>query len=258
VAARPSATEPVSAIEYYRPSRAPLFPLLLLSIGLHLVLAWGVVFVLSRHLKAPEKIDELSIDVMLGEPVQELIVAAANPDAPAPSADRTPPLPSAPMPADPVPEPPPVSLQKSEFAEPKREPTPTPKAAPKRPASKAPPPKLAGAPAGAKVGPVPQDGVVGGNVNSGATTGSPGGPKAGMTGWSRPNNIGYPPAALFSRIEGRVVVELKTNATGKIVSVVILESSNPIFDAFTRQSVPAHWHGPPNATGRHTVIYKIR
>jgi TonB family protein len=146
-------------------------------------------------------------------------------------------------------------MDKPEFVEPKKESKPTPP--PKRSAPKATPAKAAGAPPGAKAGPVPQAGVVGGNVQRGATTGTPGGDKVGVQNWYTPKNLGYPPSAQVLHIEGNVRVRMATDASGKINSVVILQSTNSAFDAYTRQMVPLHWKGPPNTSMEKQIVYTL-
>lgn len=252
MAASPPTLEPRSAaIGYRRPGSARLFPLLLVSIGLHILLALGLAFVLSRHLKEPSEVVDLGIDVTLGETVQELIVAQPSTEPPAPT---PPPPPPEPPPPEPPPEPPPVPMEKAEFVEPKPEPKPPPKPAPKRDQPKATPAKPGGAPPGAKVGPVPQEGVVGGVSKADKTTGTPGGQTIGT--WRTPKPP-YPNAALISHIQGSGEVRIATDAAGNMKEVTVTRPISPLLDANTRSFARANWKGPPNSTRTVPVIYRI-
>ncbi len=208
---------------------------------LHVLAALGLAFVLSRHLaRPPEDTLDLGIDVTLGEPVQELIAAPPAPEPPTPS-----------IPEPTPPDPPPVPMEKPEFVEA----TPASMPQPKRPPPKATPSRDA-APARAKTGPVPQAGVVGGNVTQGATSGTPGGAKIGDQGWRTPKPL-YPVAALQAHIQGSGEVRITTDAAGNVREAVVTRSIAPILDANTRAFARANWKGPPNATRTVPVIYRI-
>ncbi len=252
--ANPPTVEPRSAaIGYRRPGSGRLFPLLLLSIALHFLIALGLAFVLSRHLKEPQEVVDLGIDVTLGETVQELIVAAPSPEPPAPVATPPPPPVPEPTPPEPTPEPPPP-MEKPEIVEPKLIPKSQPKSAPKRDLPKATPAKVGGAPPGAKVGDVPQQGVVGGATKADKTTGTPGGKTVGT--WRTPKPP-YPPAALVSRIQGSGEVRISTDAAGNVKEVTVTRPIAPILDANTRSFARGNWKGPPNSTRTVPVIYRI-
>ena len=143
-------------------------------------------------------------------------------------------------------------MEKPEFTEPKPEPkaTPAPRPPPKPTASQPAPP-------GAKTGPTPRAGVVGGNVTQGATTGTPGGQKVGDQGWRTPRPP-YPPAALASHIQGTGSVRISTDSAGNVIEVTITKPINPVLDANTRTFARANWKGPPNATRTVPVVYQIR
>jgi len=256
VAAGPPATEiRPAAIGYRRPGNTRLLPLLVVSIGLHIVAALGLAWVLSRHLKEPVEVVDLGIDVTLGEAVQELIVAQASPEPPASIPAPPPPPPPEPAPVEPPPEPPPVPMEKPEFVEPKPEPKPLPKPAPKRDQPpKATPAKAGGAPAGARVGPVPQAGVVGGVTKAEKTSGTPGGQSVGTWRLPKPS---YPPAALVSRIQGSGEVRVTTDASGNVKEVTVTRPIAPILDANTRSFARANWKGPPNSTRTVPIIYRL-
>jgi protein TonB len=203
----------------------------------------------SHHLKYTPKEEEmldLGVDVTLGEEVQELI-AAQTPPAPEPPPPEPPPPPPEPTP-EPEPEPPP-EMEKPEFIEPKPEPKATP--APKQIAKQAP------APPGAKTGPTPRPGMVGGNVTQGQLTGTPGGQKVGNQGWRTPRPS-YPTAALASHVQGSGSVRISTDGSGNVVNVVITGPINPLLDANTRTFARANWKGPPNSTRTVPVVYQIR
>jgi outer membrane biosynthesis protein TonB len=258
----PTDTEPrVRPIGHQRPERAPLLPLLLVSIGLHIVVALGLAYVLSRPPGSkPEDMLDLGIDVTLGEAVQELVVTQPSTEPPAP--EPVPPPPQPPTPPEPAPEPPPepppVPMEKPEFVEPKPEPKPTPAPAPKT-VAKATPAKLAkpaAAPPGAKVGPVAREGVVGGNVTQGKTEGTPGGQKIGNQGWRTPKPP-YPQEALISRIQGSGEVRITTDAAGNAADVTLTRPISPVLDANTRRFARANWKGPPNSSKTVPITYRI-
>ncbi len=254
MAASPPTLEPRSAaIGYRRPRSARLVPLLLLSIALHVLIALGLAFVLSRHLKEPTEVVDLGIDVTLGDTVQELIVAQPSPEPPAPT-PAPPPPPPEPAPTEPPPEPPPVPMDKPEIVEPTPAPKAPPKPAPKKEQPKATPAKAGGAPSGAKVGPVPQEGVVGGVTKADKTTGTPGGQTVGTWRIPKPN---YPGAALVSHVQGSGEVRITTDAAGNVKEVTITRPIAPILDANTRSFARSNWKGPPNSTRNVPVIYRI-
>jgi len=226
--------------------KARLFPLLILSIVLHVLLALWLADVLSRHLEPPiEDALDLGVDVTLGEAVQELVVT--QPATPEPA----PPTPPEPAPIEPPPEPPPV-MEKPEFIEPKPAPKPEPPRPPKPPKA---PRKPAAAPPNAKVGAVAREGVVGGNVTEGRTTGTPGGQKIGNQGWRTPKPP-YPAQARVSHITGSGSARIRTDGTGNVVECTI--SGLPaILDSNTRFFARANWKGPPNSTRSVPVIYRL-
>ena len=252
VTAPPSDRPRPAAIAYRRPGSARLFPLLLASIGLHILVALGIAYVLSHHLKEPVVPLDIGIDVTLVEAVQELIVAQPSTEPPGPTAP--PPPPPEPAPTEPPPEPPPVVMEKPEFAEPKPAPKIPLKAVQKRDQPKATPANAGGAAVGAKVGPVPQAGVVGGVTKADKTTGTPGGQTVGT--WRTPKPP-YPPAALVSHIQGSGEVRIATDAAGNVKEVTVTRPIAPILDANTRSFARANWKGPPNATRTVPVIYRI-
>ena len=258
MAPSPTETEPpqVRPIGYRRPERSAWLSLFLFSVAIHLIVALGLTFVLTRHYaeKPEEKLD-LGIDVTLGEAVQELIVTQPSTEPPAPV--PVPPLPTPPepdpVPPEPTPEPPPVMTEKPEFVEPVA------KAPPKPPAKatvRATPAKPAGAPPGAKVGLVARDGVVGGNVTQGKLVGTPGGQKIGNQGWRTPTPP-YPPQALASHIQGSGEVRITTDAAGAVRDVTVTRPISPILDSNTRAFARGNWKGPPNATRNVPVVYRI-
>ena len=258
MAPSPNETEPrPRTIGYRRPERARLLPLLLLSIALHAIMALILAFVLSRHFAAkPDNQLDLGMDVTLGEAVQEQVVTqpGAEPPVPAPA----PPPPPEPGPPEPPPEPPPVPMEKPEFVEPRPEPPkppskPVAKATPAKPAA---PARAAATPAGAKVGPVAREGVVGGNVTQGKTEGTPGGQKVGAEGWRTPRPP-YPPAALIARMQGSGEVRITTDASGNVRDIVVTRSISSVLDANTRSFARSNWKGPPNATRIVPIIYRI-
>jgi outer membrane biosynthesis protein TonB len=243
---------PSRAIGVRQPERSRLLPLLLISIGLHVLFAIVLAIILARHFaRPPEDQLDLGIDVTLGEAVQELIVAPDTPPAP-PSDPTPPPPPPEPPPPDPTPEPPPPP-EKSEFVEPK--PQPKPPTPPRKETAKT-TPKPAGAPPGAKVGDKPQAGVVGGNVTKGATTGTPGGAKVGNQGWRTPKPP-YPAAALVSRMQATGSARITTDAAGNVSGCEVSGLPSP-FDSNTRSFARANWKGPPNSSRTVPVIYRLQ
>ena len=238
-------------IAYRKPKSGRLVLLFVLSIGAHVGLAMFAIWA-GRNLRfepKPEEMLDLGMDVTLGEEVQELIVAQTPPAPPEPPPPEPPPPPPEP---EPEPEPPaPEPMEKPDFVEP----APPPKAEP------APRPKVvakpAPAPPGAKTGPTPRPGVVGGNVTQGKLTGTPGGLKVGNQGWRTPRPP-YPASALASRIQGSGSVRISTDASGNVTGVVVTAPINPVLDANTRSFARGNWKGPPNATRTVPVIYQIR
>jgi outer membrane biosynthesis protein TonB len=218
--------------------------------GLHVLLALGLVFVLSRHLKEPKEAIDLGIDVTLGDAVQELVVAQPSPEPPAALPAPSPPPQPEPMPPEPSPEAPQPPMAKADFVEPK----PQPKVTPKREHPKATPARAIGAPSGARVGPIPQDGVVGGVTKADRTTGNLGGQTIGN--WRTPKPP-YPRAALVAHIQGEGEVRIATDAAGNVKEVAVTRSVAPILDANTRSFALANWKGPPNSTRTVPVIYRI-
>ena len=236
-------------IAYRKPKSGRLVLLFVLSIGAHVGLAILAIWArshLGQVTKPVEEVD-LGMDVILGEEVQELIVAATPPAPPEPPPPEPPPPPPAPEPPPPPPEP----MKEPDFVEPAPPPKATPAPKPKVVAKAAP------APPGAKVGPTPQAGVVGGNVTQGKLTGTPGGQKVGPQGWKLPRPP-YPPTALASRIQGSGSVQISTDGSGNVSSVVITRPIHSILDANTRSFARSNWKGPPNQTRSVPVIYQIR
>ncbi len=235
-------------IAYRKPKSGRLVWLFLISIGLHAGVAMFAIWAGQhfRPVQKPEDMLDLGMDVTLGEEVQELIVAETPPAPPEPEPPPPPPEPE-PEPPDVPPEP----MEKPDFVEPAPPPKATPAPKPKV-IAKAPP-----APPGAKTGPTPRPGVVGGNVTQGKLTGTPGGQKIGTQGWRTPRPP-YPAAALASRIQGSGSVRISTDGSGNVSDVTITGSINPILDANTRSFARGNWKGPPNATRTVPVIYRIR
>ena len=237
-------------IAYRKPKSGRLVLLFLISIGLHVGVAVFVVWA-GKHLhyeQKPEDMLDLGMDVTLGDEVQELIVAQTPPAPPEP---EPPPPPPEPEPPVPEPEPEPAPMEKPDFVEPAPPPKSTPAPKPKVVAKAAP------APPGAKVGPTPRPGVVGGNVTEDKVTGTPGGQKIGNQGWRTPRPP-YPPAALASRIQGSGSVRISTDASGNVTNVVVTGPINPLLDANTRSFARGNWKGPPNTTRTVPVVYQIR
>ena len=234
-------------IAYRKPKSARLAPLFALSIGVHVGVAMFAIWAGShwRFEPKPEDMLDLGMDVTLGEEVQELIAAETPPAPPEP------PPPEPPTPPEPDPEPVPEPMEKPDFIEPAPAPKATPAPKPKVVAKPAP------APPGAKTGPTPRPGVVGGNVTEGKLTGTPGGQKIGNQGWRTPRPP-YPAAALASRIQGSGSVRISTDASGNVTNAVITGPINPVLDANTRSFARGNWKGPPNATRTVPVIYQIR
>ena len=232
-------------IAYRKPKSGRLVLLFVLSIGAHVGLAVFAIWAGNhlRPLQKPEELLDLGMDVTLGEEVQELVVAETPPAPPEP--------PTPPEPEPPVPETPPEAMEKPDFVEPAPPPKETPAPKPKVVAKPAP------APPGAKVGPTPRAGVIGGNVTEGKLTGTPGGQKVGDQGWRTPRPP-YPAAALASRIQGSGSVRISTDASGIVTNVVITAPINPLLDSNTRSFARGNWKGPPNATRTVPVIYQIR
>ena len=238
-------------IAYRKPKSGRLALLFVLSIGAHIGLAIFAIWA-GKHMGTvakPEEELELGIDVTLGEEVQELIVAATPPSPPEPPPPDPPPPPPEPEP-EPEPPPPDPPMKEPDFVEPAPKPKPAPAPNPKVVAKPAP------APPGAKVGPTPRPGVVGGNVTQGKLTGTPGGQKVGTAGWRTPRPP-YPTAALASRIQGSGSVRITTDASGNVSNVVITGPINPLLDANTRSFARGNWKGPPNQTRTVPVIYRI-
>ena len=242
-------------IAYRKPKSGRLVLLFVLSIGAHVGLALFAIWAGHHlgHVAKPEEELDLGMDVTLGEEVQELIVAATPPAPPEPPPPEPPPPPPEPEP-EPEPPPPDPPMTEPEIVEPAPPPKATPAPKPKVVAKAAPAPP---APPGAKVGPTPRPGVVGGNVTEGKLTGTPGGSKVGTQGWKTPRPP-YPPAALASRIQGSGSVRITTDASGNVSSAVITAPINAILDANTRSFARSNWKGPPNQTRTVPVVYQIR
>ena len=239
-------------IAYRKPKRGRLVLLFVLSIAAHVGLAMLAIWA-GNHLgrvAKPEDELELGMDVILGEEVQELIVAATPPAPPEPPPPEPPPPPPESEPEPPPPDPP---MPEPEFVEPTPPPKATPAPKPKVVAKAAPAPP---APPGAKVGPTPRPGVVGGNVAEGKVEGTPGGKKVGPQGWRTPRGP-YPPAALQRRIQGTVMVRIVTNAAGRVTSASP-SGGDPILQSAARTMALSSWGGAPNSSKTVPVIYTIR
>lgn len=239
-------------IAYRKPKSGRLAVLFVLSIAAHVGLAMLAIWAGNHlgHVAKPVEELDLGMDVTLGEEVQELIVAATPPARPEPPPPEPPP-----PPPEPEPEPePPEPMKEPDFPEPAPPPKATPAPKPKVVAKVAP---ASPAPRGAKVGPTPRQGVLGGNVTEGKVEGTPGGSKVGTQGWKTPRPP-YPAAALASRIQGSGAVQISTDGSGNVSSVVITRQINPVLDSNTRSFARSNWKGPPNQTRSVPVIYQIR
>lgn len=238
-------------IAYRKPKRGRLALLFVLSIVAHAGLAMFAIWAGSHlgHVAKPVEEEETTMDVQLGEDVQELIVAATPPAPPEPPPPEPPPPEPEPEPEPPPPDPP---MPEPEFVEPTPPPKATPAPKPKVVARAAPAPP---APPGAKVGPTPRAGVVGGNVAQGKLVGTPGGQKIGPKSWRTPRGQ-YPPIALQRRIQGTVSVRISTDTSGRVTSASA-SGGDPILQSAARAMALSIWSGPPNSTTVRPVIYKI-
>ncbi len=177
------------------------------------------------------------------DPVQELILPDQAPE-PTPE-EPTPPPEETPPPED---TPPPDQEPEMTLDTPPPTPTPGP---PKKPTFVM--PKVI--PPNAKRGPVPQNGVVGG-VPSAARTSGPLPVKGGGT-WHCSSKPIYPPQARAAHITGNGSVRLTTDASGRVTSASIGQSSgNGLLDFAATSHAKLNWSGPPNATT--TVAFTFR
>lgn len=95
-------------------------------------------------------------------------------------------------------------------------------------------------------------------VESNGLVGS--GAGAGHTGvrWSVPRPA-YPSALRLAHVQGSGSVRVTTNASGQVVSAVIVQSTGSLaLDEQTCQTAKTRWSGPPNAATTVPITYQLR
>lgn len=73
---------------------------------------------------------------------------------------------------------------------------------------------------------------------------------------SQPNLRNYPVIAKYGGIEGSGVVKISTDGAGRVTSVEIVQSANPMLDAAIKEHARRDWRGPPNSS--RTVPFHYR
>ena len=74
----------------------------------------------------------------------------------------------------------------------------------------------------------------------------------------RPSLTQYPLLAKYGQLEGNGVVKVATDATGRVISVEIIRSANPILDAAIKEHARDHWHGPPDSSRTVPFAYHLQ
>jgi TonB family protein len=268
-----------AAIEYRQPGGAPLLPLLVVSVLLHILLALGVTFILSRHLKEQPPTVDPGIDVTFalatgegpppgstsdpsrGSPPKESLTSD-----PKDSQSDAPKEPPPPQPADATstvlpPQTPPTEAPERPEAKTKQQV----KAEPEKVAARKlptetkrdqPRPKTSSGTTtpGTRSGDPSTRGLDGGVSNGTKTDGIPGSGKG--AGWSTPKPD-YPRAALVARVSGKVTVRIETDGTGRVRQVTVTGSTGTVLDENTCSYARRKWTGPPNSTKTIPVIYRL-
>ncbi len=218
--------------------------MVVLSLVLHVSLVGlAAIWPTYRSWTLPEQVTTLDTGPVLGETVQELIAPKEEP-VPTPDSQPTPPPEDTPPPDDTPPpsddpdmtEPPPKKIDKPK------------------------PNKPAGTPypANVKRGDHPQAGVVGGVPHAEKTTGTPGAAHLGSAGWHKPDPP-YPAQARMSHVVGSGSVRCATDASGQVISAVIVESAgSAILDHNMTSFARANWSGPPNSTATIPFTYRLQ
>ena len=75
--------------------------------------------------------------------------------------------------------------------------------------------------------------------------------------WSTPAPP-YPKAARAAHMQGRGIVRISTDASGRVVSATVRQSmGNDALDDDTTKFALAHWHGPPNTSRDVPITYRL-
>ena len=177
------------------------------------------------------------VEVDLGDPPPpELVVPEDAPDdsTPEPTPEETP---------EEEEDTPPPPEPETQFVDPTPEPTPD------RPKPK---PKFSGPiPPNARRGPEYVPGVVGG-----VPGGTPGG-KVGGQGWRTPAPT-YSAVARQKRLTGNGTYRVRTDASGSVTSVEVVQSASFDLDNMVKQGAPGRWKGPPNSTAVVPVTFRLQ
>lgn len=178
------------------------------------------------------------------DPVQELILPDQAPE-PTPE-EPTPPPEETPPPED---TPPPDQEPEMTLDTPPPTPTPGP---PKKPTFVM--PKVI--PPGAKRGPVPQNGVVGGVPSAARTSGPLPAANGARLHTPRPP---YPYQARAAKLTGNGVCRVVFDASGHVSSATMAQSfGSALLDSNTVSFAKLNWMGPPNTSSSVPVTYKLQ
>lgn len=231
-----------------RPSqkaRGPYSMGFLIAVGLHalVIFGWPAAKVHMEQVEFAVESADSSVEVSLvaAMPAEEVAPPVEPPPVEPPPVEPPPPEPV------PMPEPPPVVIpeKEPEVTLPEPKPTPPPRVAPKPKVQQKPAPKKVAPPAAAS-----GDGSSAVPGNDATTSRASAGAVGAKPGYLRNPHPAYPEDARAAGNQGTVMLFVKVDANGKVISVRVSGSSGfPSLDERARSTVANQWAFKPAKAG---------